>query len=386
MLQPDVYNRCVHFMLRLFGVVSVCFLFSPYRADGQVGQSVALAKGFGFVVPHRPELRNLVTGHSNSWHAGWQMNTRHAGHRKAWHRAYHYPLWGVEVYYADLGNRKQLGQQLAVHAMVKLPQFTRLIAPHRRVQLYSQWGIGAGYSDVVWDLEANPKGIALSSALNVCLSAGYLAQVRVSDRFAVHAGISVVHFSNGSLSVPNLGTNNLSGALGLVYHLTKMRSEASNPDAHVDTSLHSFTKWTFFTAFSSGLRENLPPGGPSHFVHNLVLGAEYRWIFKTALVVRHDASYNLSLDPLLRRNGTTEVQSTDRLQGGFAVGIVRHFGRASFEASMGAYYRNRNAGDGTFYNRFALRHQVTQGISVSLGLKTHWAKADYPEVGVMYRW
>lgn len=386
MLQPDVYNRCVHFMLRLLGVVSVCFLFSPYRADGQVGQSVALAKGFGFVVPHRPELRNLVTGHSNSWHAGWQLNTRHARHRKAWHSAYNYPLWGVQVYYADLGNRKQLGQQLAVNAVIKLPQFTKFIAPHRRVQLYSQWGIGAGYSDVVWDLEENPKGIALSSALNVCLTAGYLTQVRVSDRFAVSAELNVVHFSNGSLSVPNLGTNNLSGGLGVVYHLAPIRPYVKAPQLEVDTALCTFKKLSFFAAFSSGLRENLPPGGPSYFVHNVAVALEYRFRFKTALMVRHDASYNLSLDPLLLRNGTTEVRAADRLQGGFSVGLVRHFGRASFEASLGAYYRNRNAGDGTFYNRFALRHQVTQGISVSLGLKTHWAKADYPEVGVMYRW
>lgn len=384
MLRPDVYNRSVFFILRVLASVGILFFLSPYRADGQAGQSVEFTPQLGFVVPHRAELRNLVTGHSRGFHAGWQMSSRFASKPKDWHAVYHYPTWGFQVYYADLGNRKQLGQQVALNAVIKIPQFAKYWNGSRRLQLYSQWGIGGGYNSVVWDLEDNPKGIALSSALNICLTAGYLAQVRVSDRFSVSAELNMVHFSNGSLSVPNLGTNNLSAGVGLIYSLAPADQGLPQSNSMQDSLQSDFKKFSWLVSFSSGLRENMPPDGPAYFVHNFAFGFEYRPAFKNGLIVRHDAGYNLSLDPLLLRNGYDEVRVTDRIQLGVAAGLVRYFGRASFEAVLGVYYRNQYAGNGTFYNRFALRHQVTQGISVSLGLKTHWAKADYPELGVLY--
>lgn len=336
------------------------------------------------MVPHRNELRNLVTGHSRMVAAGLEMHTRNAPNTKPWHAINGYPSYGVELYLADLGNQAQLGRQAAVSAYLKLPASFMPDTPGRRLSLHSFWGIGAGYSDTRWDLIDNPKGIALGSHWNICLTAGYGAQYRFSDRFSGALAVRMTHFSNGAVRLPNLGTNNLTANVSVLYALQKPKPVTSQPTIDKrDDEFDAKRMRKFFATYTLGVKENLPPGGPMHFVHNLGLGFRSRPGERHGFILRTDLWYNLAVTALLGRDFDYTMRRSDRVQQGVAAGYVRYFGKAHFEIHMGAYLYTQFEGNGLFYHRFVLSHAVTDRIRTTLGLKTHWARADHPEFGVV---
>lgn len=349
--------------------------FSPCDLGAQVVDGVYLSPGRGFVVPHRPELRGLVSSHSTTLFAGFWNDTRHASKPKLWHGLYGYPQWGIEAYYSDLGNPRELGHQFAALAYLKV-QSKRLSG--KRVTASAIWGIGAGYTTRVWDLGENPKGIALGSHFNVCLAAGYLVDLKLSERMRLETGVRFTHFSNGAIRMPNLGTNNLSAQIGLRYGFR--RSPVKNEVA--ETPPASIPKPNEYRVHATvGMKQNLPPGGPNYMVYNLAGEYARRLGHKHAVLLRADGWFNTASAALLEG----ETGSLERIQAGFALGYRRHYGAASFDIQMGAYAFSRYRGNGLFYHRFQLAHRLSEHWSASLGLTTHWARAHHPEIGVYYR-
>lgn len=348
---------------------------TPFAVSAQAVDGVYLSPGRGFIVPHRPELRSLVTAHSTTGFAGFWVDTRQARKPKRWHGLYRYPQWGVELYYGNLGNTRELGHQLAAIAFLQVPS-KRLSS--RRISTSALWGMGMGYNTRVWDLAENPQGIALGSHVNICLTAGYSVTFALSDRLGLESGLRFTHFSNGALRLPNLGTNNLSAQVGFRYSLQQRTSPL--PDEPVFTS--ELPKRAEFRVLGTiGMKQNLPPGGPNYLIHHLAAEYTHRQNWKHGWLVRLDGWYNTASAALI--NG--ETGTIDRLQSGLALGYRRHFGAASFDIHMGSYLFTRYSGNGMFYHRFQLSHRMGERLSASLGLTTHWARAHHPELGLGYR-
>jgi len=373
---PHVHNWMTAFRRILFlffgGWMS---FFSPLGLRAQVVDGVYISPGRGFVVPHRPELRGLVSSHSTTFFAGFWKDTRYASKPKHWHGLYGYPQWGIEAYYSDLGNRRALGHQFAAITFIKVPS-KRLSG--ERIAASAIWGIGAGYNTRVWDLGENPKGIALGSHFNVCLAAGYLIDVKLRERLHLETGVRFTHFSNGAIRLPNLGTNNLSAQVGLRYGFR--RAMAASELA--ETPPPSIPKNNEYRVHATvGMKQNLPPGGPNFMVYNLAGEYTRRLGYKHGLLLRADGWFNTASAALLQG----ETESLDRIQAGLAVGYRRHFGAATFDIQMGAYVFTRYQGNGAFYHRFQLAHRLSEDWSASLGLTTHWARAHHPEIGLYHR-
>ena len=348
---------------------------SPGELHAQVVDGVYASPGRGFVIPHRPELRGLVTAHSTILFVGVWKDTRNAAQPKRWHSLYRYPRWGFEAYYSGLGNPRQLGHQFAGLTYLQVPS-KRLSG--RRVTSSALWGIGLGYTTEVWDNGNNPKGIALSSHLNICLAAGYATEVQISERMAIEGGLRFTHFSNGALKRPNLGTNNLSAQIGVRYRL--------QPESHAPTEELQFTSELpvlneVRAVVGIGMKQNLPPGGPNYLVHNLAGEYTRRFGWKHGILVRADAWYNTAAAALI----DGETGAIDRFQAGFTIGYRRHFGAASFDVQMGAYAFTRFKGNGMIYHRFQINHRLSERLRASVGLTAHWARAHHPEVGLGYR-
>jgi hypothetical protein len=350
-------------------------------AMAQPSINAYLLGGAGFLVPHRSELRPLVTGHSQTVTAGFSRSTAQAATRKPWHALYGYPEYGFEVYYADLGNARQLGRQLALNAMIQLPVAW---LSSERINTHSVWGIGLGYNTVVWDMNTNRKAIALSSPFNVCLTAGYEVDFKFHSYLTPFASLRMTHFSNGALRLPNLGTNNLSAAIGVRYRLG---DETILQELEPDAADHppGRAKFTPFASLSTGAKENLPPGGPTHLIYTASIGVYWNYSAKSDALARVDHWYNLALTPLLASgNQASESPALDRFQQGVAIGHVNRFGKASFEVHMGIYTRTVYRGQGLLYHRFQLNHAIGHRFTASLGLMTHWARAHHPEIGLVF--
>ena len=324
------------------------------------------------MIPHRDELRNLITDHSRGFIAGihWRTNGE-----KEWHSRYRFPTWGFEAYYANLGNPRELGQQFALSTTIRFERGTKL----RR---YGLWGIGLGYNSVQWDLESNPKALAIGSALNCCLTAGCGLVYSATPQLSIDLNLRMTHFSNGAMRMPNLGTNNAMALLGVRYSIR--REEILDLPPHPAGQAEKTGLESAIYA-STGVKENQPPGGKKYFVHNLGFAIGQRFGAKSGLLVRADVWYNRAISVHLQGNDGEDANPTDLLQAGLALAYQRYYGRLTAEAQVGIYLHSRFKGDGLFYNRFLLRHGVTDSFDAFIGLKTHWTRADHPEIGIRYR-
>ncbi len=373
---PHVHKWISAFQRNLFlFLVGWMTAHVPTDLCAQSVDGIYLSPGRGFVIPHRPELRGLVTAHSTTLFIGVWKETKNAVQPKRWHGLYRHPRWGFELYLSDLGNRSQLGQQAAALTYLQVPS-KRLSS--QRITTSAVWGIGMGYTTKVWDPNDNIKGIALSSHINVCLAAGYLTEVKLSKQMALQGGLRFTHFSNGALKRPNLGTNNLSAQIGIRYRFNTEQAERTN-DVQFTSDLPVLNE--FRAVAGIGMKQNLPPGGPNFLVHNLAGEYTRRFGWKHGLLFRADAWYNTAAAALI----DGETTAIDRFQLGLAIGYRRHFGAASFDVQMGTYAFTRFRGNGMIYHRFQLNHRLTDQLRTSLGLTAHWARAHHPEIGLAYR-
>jgi hypothetical protein len=351
---------------RFFTTLLVLIFFGNGPLHSQ--QSLFVNASGGFMVPHRDEIRGLVTAHSTGFEVGAMWNTDGS---KTWHQRYHNPLWGLEGYFSDLGN-EALGKQGALSIFTRLPSF-------RRPQFSAYWhfGIGAGYSNARWDIDTNTKGIVLGSHFNAALGLGYYTELCVSEKLSLTAGIRMTHLSNGSVVVPNLGTNNAAFSLGCRY---SMKDEfVSNTISNIP----AVRGMQINAGYAAGLRQNQPAGGPNHFVHTLSIGSAYRFNYSSSLLFGLDVFYNTSIRPfLIRDNGG--YTSADLIQTGAFLGYAKHFDRMEFRIQAGYYLMNKYGGNGSLYHRFGFRYRITDHLMAQFHLKTHFAKADYPEIGIVW--
>lgn len=320
------------------------------------------------MIPHREEIRGLVTAHSQGFEAGAMWNTDGS---KTWHQRYHQPLWGLECYYSDLGN-DALGQQAALSVFTRLPSFRR---PH--LSAYWHLGLGAGYSNATWDIETNNKSIVLGSHLNTTLSLGYYTEICVGEKLSLTAGLRVTHLSNGGVVMPNLGTNNAGISLGCRYSIKEEVVSSNRPNIPAVRGMQ------MNIGLSTGLRQNQPAGGPSHFVHTFSISGGYRFNYSSSILFGTDVFYNTSIRPFLIRDSGSYT-AADLVQMGLFSGYSKHFDRMEFRIMFGYYLKNTYAGNGSLYHRFGFRYRVTNHLMAQLHLKTHFAKADYPEIGIVW--
>ena len=356
----------------------LCFLFLAEITSAQNSWLVNVQGGS--LMAHRESIRPLITDHLLG--AELQWSKRLSG-KENWHQLYRLPALGISFTYADLGNENAIGKQFALTPFIEL-----LIGKDKRaLEQHLQFGLGIGYTDKVWDLQENLKGLVLSSHFNASIFLQYALkgdfsflgdEERSRNRSLFwSAGVRLHHFSNASWKMPNLGTNNLLAFAGIGLKM----GEA--PVQKVADKSFSRVK-RFVLSYGIGFRENNPPLGVKHAMHTLRLEALQRISPKSSIGLSPEILYNRSLEALLRRDGAThEVQ--DLLQAGIAAHYALHFSRMTFNGMVGAYVFNQSDYRGTLYYRVGLRYAITPKLSSHLMLKTHAFKADHAEVGIAYR-
>lgn len=334
----------------------------------------------GFVIPHHPEIRSLVTGHARG--LGFSYERRCSGQRD-WHKAYIEPALMVEGLAMDLGNPEQLGQQYSIVTGIILSLSHQSMVDHRL-----KMGIGPGYSTKIWDLNTNHESTVVGSRFSSALVLEYSAVVPVLRRgWHLNLGARMTHFSNGAFKMPNLGTNVPSIFIGIWHGETlKFRPTGWDPQSRYGgvTPRDSSSRHSFSIFGGTGLREILPPGGPKYQIFTFTGGYDYRVSYKSAFGIFADVVYNQALTPLIEEVGETVESRADNLRLGLAAGYTLHFDDWHLKFMTGAYLKNEYKKSGWMYNRVTLRKHFASGWFASIGLKTHKTVADHGEWGFGY--
>ncbi len=140
--------------------------------------------------------------------------------------AYGMPYYGIGLYAGRFFNKKALGYPLSVF----LFQGAEIRQLSRETALFYELDLGMSFNWKTYDAFDNPDNIALGSSVNVHVGANLYFQTSLSDRWDIHYGLSLSHFSNGAQQLPNKGLNIASPFIELVYNFNGTPPQAPQAD------------------------------------------------------------------------------------------------------------------------------------------------------------
>lgn len=275
----------------------------------------------------------------------------------------------------NLGNPDELGNAYGAFPFVELS------LNKRKINWRLKMGYGIGYITKPFDVVTNYKNIVIGSPINALIYFNMGWDARLSNSIGASVGVSIVHFSNGSFARPNLGINIASLNLGLKYNF-------GGTEDKIVTDIPDRDKiWKKKVMVGFGLKEIPPVEGPKYFVNTYSFNMIKQGKAKSSFGFGADLFYNSSLKDLIRtKNESYGGNNLDYFRAGL-VGIYSvDFGDISLLIEMGGYFLTQHKDQGYIYHRVTTRYQIGEKIFLNLGLKTHYAVADFVEFGIGYNW
>ena len=206
-------------MRSLLAVLTAVLPFLLHSAPGPWTLGARLH--YGFLWPHSSSSWILVQGHA----VGSEVfaERRLLGDRE-WQRDYRGPSVGFGFMYADMAAPTLIGASYRVVPYLFLP-----IVEGRNGCFGTRLGWGVGYVAHPFDRRENTKQIAIGSRINTTIQIMLEYRLRI-DRTTVHTGISLDHWSNGAVALPNLGLNLVTANVGVSYALGAVTPYVHVPD------------------------------------------------------------------------------------------------------------------------------------------------------------
>jgi hypothetical protein len=369
-------------VLRNLIIFSIALLTSSSILAQADSLGFSIAPQFGFIVPHRESMKHLITGHCGGLHATIWKQTK--GH-KSWETDYRFPKQGLTFLAMSTGNPDQLGYQYA--GMYSIELSLKRANENGQIDLHPRFpqnslllALGGGYATKIWDLRDNHQADALGSHFNVSLLISHRIQLLRTKSHACYFSVTMAHLSNGAFQLPNLGTNTFTAGLGYSFV-----GKSARPLPNAQRSIAA-KAWEFTSSAGIGFKEIPPFNGKKHAIGIASAAAERQFSSKSGFLLQVDAMYNSSLRLLMEQRESTSVSADKTLQVGLTAGYVLHFNRAELRMMQGVYLKDQYKTDGSLYHRFVFRYHLTPRIFAQLALKTHYAKADYGEIGLGWRW
>jgi hypothetical protein len=381
-------------IILLFILISSCRLLAQH--DTLVPTSppkyfIGTSGQYGFLWTHRYNMGHLVKKHLGSFEI--DLCKTADGH-KAWQQPYHFPWAGVALHVIPLGNPDQLGTAIGVYPFANFPLGKR----DRNFKMHIRFGWGIGYITKAFDPLENHKNVAIGSHFNTCLSLRLNGVWRLNENNYMEFGLGMTHFSNGCMTLPNLGLN--LPMVSVEYYFMAMQEKPKHYGLQDDQAMQggspatkryyqieriiSDHSWHVELSLVSGLNDIDPPGGRRFGVLNFKgcvikqTSRKSRWGFGADLMysqaIRHKLVY--------ADQPTTVIGA---MQPGVKVYYEWVLGRVSFPIEVGYYLYTKYKLNGPVYSRFGSQYLFGRHLFFTADIKTHFARAEYFEFGAGWR-
>ncbi|PHR44337.1 MAG: hypothetical protein COA32_15100 [Fluviicola sp.] len=357
----------VRFLLSLI----ICLNFCASAQTIQRNYGIEISPKIGFLIPHRATMGHLLQGHSKGFEISGVIQT---DGRKQWHHDYLFPKGGISLYYSDWGNKEVLGTGFGIHGFITLPFIKK-----KGWSFASRLGAGIGYSTKIFDQTDNPKNNALGTKLNSLVLIGAEIEKQFK-RSSIALGVDMTHFSNGAVKVPNLGVNIAYISLAYTYYFKEL-------DQKLKASIHRLenknpSKWRMYSELVLSTKQIYPTGGRNYGIIGISNFAQYQIKPKCVIEGGVDAVYNQSI--IEEKQG--DFTARDNFQLGAYAAYILPIHKLQLILGMGGYIVNPVNPNGSVYHRFGSRFKIGKNLYANITIKSHWAKADYFEYGIIYRW
>lgn len=301
-----------------------------------------------------------------------------------WEYMYNYPYIGVSYWYSGLGNTHVLGSAHAVFPYINFP-----LLSSGGFNIFFRLGVGIGYLTDPYHRYDNYKNLAIGSHINGAVNLLFEGRWRMGEKFMASAGISLMHFSNGSIKTPNYGLNMPNAHFAVAYRLNK---ENPRQRKKLLPELYPFEfdgkktlQLDINLAFGvKDMQSTLGVGNRfvvATFYSNLLKPVGY----KTRLGLGFDLSYDASDNKILELKDIEVKNQFQLIKTGLTAAFELSFSRMDIMLNLGSYLSGLDKSDGYVYEKLALRYSFTRKLFASLTLKAHYARADYIAFGLGYK-
>ena len=321
----------------------------------------------GFLAAHRGVMGHLATEHAMAGELTWFNQSKG---EKQWHAVCGFPQSGVTLFGGSVGNRELLGTYWGAYGFIEFP-FVRT----KGFEFSGKLGSGLGYGTKVFDQELNPKNVAMSSHVNALICIGLKSRA-IFGRNSVTIGVDMTHFSNGASKVPNLGVNLPYLSLGYARIVRSKMLDTIPTANHVPLK-----KWLINITGIISIKETFPTGGKKFPVY--ALSPSFRWFTKPKVGMEYGLDF-ISKQAILNYRPEIVKSQWDIFQIGVYGAYLLPLDRFHFAFGMGLYVKDKYQPEDFLYHRIAMRYYLNNGLNFNVGLKSHWARADYIEWGVGY--
>lgn len=326
--------------------------------------NLQLRSDFGFIIAHRPQLENLQEGHVRGFEVSF---ARISDGEKDWQTIYNYPDHGLTFAYFNLATDK-LGSGIAVYPFIDFPLNNSRL-------LHLRFGMGLGYIENIFDATENFKNSAIGTHFNGVIHIDIHLEKKLSPRLDLEFGTGITHFSNGSNGFPNLGLNIATVNLGLQHSFGKNLPviQKESPGFIRDTAeIH---------VYAGGFYKKIyPPEGRRFFAATLSAIRIKQFSKKSFWGAGVDFFYDNSISYRIETRKGKKPDAFDNFRQGIYGAYQLGVGNMGVMLNMGYYLYNPWLEDGNFYHRICLRYYFTKTF-ICVNLKTHFARADYIELG-----
>ena len=331
----------------------------------------------GTILHHRSTIAYIVEGYPRSFEINIGKKTDNS---KFWHHLYKQPEYGFGYKYCDFKNPNILGNAHSIISFIKIPMV-------RGKNIRLNYGAAAGFSwlNKSFDPDENYYHLAIGSHSNIILNLNMEIKIKLLKKLDLIQKLGVVHYSNGAVTKPNLGINIFSWHTGFSYNFDKPESKnfkIPQPDI--------INRNKFELVYSAGLKDISPQVKNRYITMSFCADYFRRPGYKYKFGIGADLFYNRALhkeaeiNAIFNEYQVPEYSEFEILQPGLHISYARIFHNTTFLIQLGYYLHTVWKKDGNIYSRFGLRYKFSDRFVANLTLKTHFAKADYPEFGIGY--
>lgn len=324
----------------------------------------------GFLFAHHPDMRHLVQQHFNSVEIYYQ---RQFSGKKDWHHHYRMPSWGIAAMFMPFPS-DALGEAYGASTYYLLP-----LVQGERFSLNYKLGAGLAMLSERFDRVENNRNNAISTRANVLLQMAINGRLQVHGQVGLNVGLSMTHFSNGAVRKPNLGINFFTLQAGISY--SPFTEDKLTPE---DRPFEKPRTWVMSLFAGAGVKQEMTRQGDVRPAATVQWLAERRISPKFSYGMGSEINGNANLE-IAHREKEIETNALTPYRAGLLASAAFHFGRMAILAQAGGYVFNPGNVDGVVFNRFGLRHEINERWKVNLTLRTHFAKADHFELGMVYQ-
>ncbi len=320
---------------------------------------------YGFIIVHRSSVQHFSQTHFSVFQYSLLKQTKL---QRKWEKEYNAPRVGANFIYTNFAHNTLLNSAFGAQACI---DFSR--HPFKKNAWHFNIGCGIGYIQTPFDKTNNFKNIAIGSHFNGLIQLALSHSFQLSKQVSLASQVSIIHFSNGAIKVPNLGINIASAGLTLMVS-NKLSTALSKEKIYRD-SIKS--KSYVEVIIGGGVKQNYPAGSANYGVTALRIQKHFWVKQKKSVSAGLDAFYDNGIYARMRSDGYSDEKKKTALQLGLNFQYQQHIGKVSIPLFWGTYLFSHYRGNGIFYHGTGIKYQVNKQMQVGIILKTHFAKADY---------